>query len=245
MSTVPAAPAIELWQSSTSSARVVESDDPGGFYCEHCFYVAQRAAADVDSVVVDRGAPLVGFLHVAKDDASASADVVGDQAARHTDTIAVIAAVLQEWLPLVENQARLDNHEPMSVLLSGYGEWGTVKNNPTGDLVRHAENLDAIADAVVGGVFIRPLVLAVDDTAIDGGAASIQAAIIRHRPHVVISLGMHSTGADHFAEHHASDRGLVETTGGFRRDPERPARRRLPSNRALAHALLRARRPLV
>lgn len=227
-----------VWSSSTT--RVVHGSDPGGFYCEHCFYAARVVAAEVgSSVFVVDGHALVGFLHVPKDEHAGSDAVVEDQLARHAATIDVVVAALLGFTSQI-NREYLDNHEPVRVLLTGYAEWGTVKNNPTGDLLRHDDNIAAIRAAMPDDVEVHIALLPVDDAAIDGGPLSIQHAINVVKPHAILSLGVHNTFVDHLAEHQASDRGLVEVEGGFHRDPEQPARTRLPSNPALARALLRS-----
>lgn len=228
-----------VWSSST--ARIVHGKDPGGFYCEHCFYAARVAAADVDSrVVIVDGHALVGFLHVPKDEHTGHDVVVNDQAARHKDTIDVVVAALRGFANGV-NREHLDNHEPVRLLLTGYAEWGDVKNNPTGDLLRHDDNVRAIRAALPHDVKVHIALLPVDDAAIDGGPLSIQHAIGVVKPHAILSLGVHNTFVDHLAEHQASDRCLVEVEGGFHRDPELLARTRLPSNPALARVLLAQR----
>src|SRR5688500_3170455 len=49
---------------TSAGARVGHGTDPGDYYCEHAFFLAQREAASTASI--DRnhaGEPLVGFLH--------------------------------------------------------------------------------------------------------------------------------------------------------------------------------------
>ena len=168
--------------------------------------------------------------------------VVDDTAARHHSAIAIVVAALQGFVSAI--RATDERREPLRLLLTGYAEWGTVTNNPTADLLRHDDSVAAIRAAMPAEVQVATAVLPVDDAAIDGGPLSIQHAITVVRPHAILSLGVHNsfsdnTSATYFAEHNASDRHLVEVEGGFHREPQLPARTRLPSNPALARALHR------
>jgi pyrrolidone-carboxylate peptidase len=198
-----------LWR--TRSGVVVEvSDDAGGFYCEHCFYAARLAAPDA----------VVGFLHVPP----LGSVVARDQAGRHHATREVLAVALRGLLPSSSSSSSL------RLLLTGYRPWDRVTRNPSGDFVGHAGNVDA-AIALAGGVVVgvqrgvrvgvidgvrvevARQVLPVDDRAIDGGPASVQAAIARHRPEVVISLGVHRQADRYRVERLASDRRLRRDGG--------------------------------
>jgi pyrrolidone-carboxylate peptidase len=85
------------------------------------------------------GERLVGFLHVPRDAATDVAAPVTDQATRHAATREVIGAALRGYV----DEAHRAGTEPTRVLLTGYGTWGGVLNNPTGDFVSHRENIDA------------------------------------------------------------------------------------------------------
>src|SRR4051812_11251638 len=54
---------------SSANATVVHGKDPGNFYCEHMFFVAQREANQPGSCVLTNscGEKLVGFLHIPMD----------------------------------------------------------------------------------------------------------------------------------------------------------------------------------
>ncbi len=229
-------PAV-LWTSPDGALRVVHGDDPGGFFCEHCLYAIRRTAAETDSIVVVDGEPLVGFLHVPKDRFTDSDAPVEQPLARHRATIDVVATALRGWAV----QARVGG--TLRVLLTGYGEWGTVKNNPTGDAVSQPDVVAAIAARVGVELDIHTARLAVDNTAIDGGSASVQAAIARVRPHVVLSMGVHGATDRYLAEHVASDRNLVVDGGVLQHVADRPAAHRLPSSRVLARGLVLGVRP--
>jgi hypothetical protein len=215
------------------------STDAGGFYCEHCFYVAH---------VVARPDTVVGFLHVPPQRSDAT------QQRRHRHTRLVVAAALRGLL----NELAGD----VDVLLTGFEPWGEVTRNPSGDFVGHVGNLDA-AMSVVGApgrgrlrrtnddgwtardyrvdgrrVSLWPHVLPVDDGAIDGGHRSVQAGIAACRPHVVLSLGVHRRTDRHRVEHIASDRHLRRSASGFAHDVSAPAGHTLPANDALARAIV-------
>ncbi len=251
----------------TANACVVHGDDAGEFYCEHAFFSAQRAAAAARSVVVDnaQGEKLVGFLHVPRDDATASDGPTLDQEHRHRGTRQVVAAALRGF---IDDVVAVGVSE-VRVLITGYLEWGDVKNNPTGDFVAHGENLHAsmvlaFGDLVTAGPLVRSdertlclaytmrrgvkgrshkvrlqaTQLSVDDDAINGSAHSLQGAMASFRPHAVLSLGVHR-GALWIAEHHADDVRLGERDGLPAHDDNAPPRTVMANNFALPRALHR------
>lgn len=222
-----------LWR--TRAGAIVEiSDDAGGFYCEHCFYAARVAAPDA----------VVGFLHVPPE---GSGPV--PRARRHRATREILALALRGLLPAASSPSSL------RLLLTGYRPWDRVTRNPSGDFVGHAGNIDA-AIAMAGGVVVgvrdglrlgdiagvrvevARRVLPVDDRAIDGGPVSIQAAIARFRPDVVISLGVHREADRYRVERMASDRRL-RRDGAFAHDEGvTVATHRLPPDERLARAIV-------
>lgn len=230
-----------LWR--TRSGVVVEvSDDAGGFYCEHCFYAARLAAPDA----------VVGFLHVPP----LGPVVARDQAGRHHATREVLAVALRGLLPPSSSSS-----SSLRLLLTGYRPWDRVTRNPSGDFVGHAGNVDA-AIALAGGVVVgvqrgvrvgvidgvrvevARQVLPVDDRAIDGGPASVQAAIARHRPDVVISLGVHRQADRYRVERLASDRRLRRDGGLAHDESVTTATHRLPPDERLARAIVSGSRSL-
>lgn len=232
MSTMP------IWQSADHTIRVFVGEDPGGFYCEHAFWAARHAAiAAASTVVVVDGEPLVGFLHVPHDDACDVDAVVADRLARHAGTIAVVAAAIDGLRDLADGVHGFDNHEPVRVLLTGFRPWGSIKNNPSGELVANDDTLAAIRQRLHSDHDLSTQLLDVDDRAIDGGSASIQSAIARTRPHVVLSLGVHSTSDVHHAERLSSDKNLVKAGAGWQRVADRPATTHLPPNDHLVRVL--------
>lgn len=146
-------PAVLL---QTGNARVVHGDDPGDFYCEHAFFTSQQAAELATSSVVRnaKGERLVGFLHVPRDAATDHPTPVTDQAGRHKGTRDVVGAALRG---MVEDAAGAAGKGPVRVLLTGYLQWGSVQNNPTGDFVSHQENLDAAMANGFGKALLTPV----------------------------------------------------------------------------------------
>lgn len=144
---------------ATPNARVVHGDDPGDFYCEHAFFTAQQTAATSTSTAYNaQGESLVGFLHVPRDAATSDAAPVDDQAARHQGTREVVGAALRSYVDDARATAdRLGGAQsPVRVLLTGYEQWGSVQNNPTGDFVAHADNVDAAMGHAFGPHLATP-----------------------------------------------------------------------------------------
>ncbi len=214
------------------------STDAGGFYCEHCFYVAH---------VVAHPDTIVGFLHVPPQRSDAT------QRQRHRHTRLVMAAALRGLL----NELAGD----VDVLLTGFEPWGEVTRNPSGDFVGNVGNLDAAMTVVGAGgrgrrrtngsgwsardyrvdgrrVSLWPHVLPVDDGAIDGGPRSVQAGIAACSPRVVLSLGVHRRTDRHRVEHIASDRHLRRIAAGFAHDVGAQTSHILPATDVLARAIV-------
>jgi len=135
---------------SRKGAKVEHGTDPGDFYCEHLFFSAQTEAAKPGSSVQKnaRGEALVGFLHVPHDaHLSGDASDTYTEAARHAGTRKVVGAALRGYfedaLPNVKSG-------PIKILLTGYGPFDWIKNNPTGDFTTHVENIDAAMKEAFG-----------------------------------------------------------------------------------------------
>ena len=255
----------------TPHACVVHGDDAGQFYCEHAFFCAQREAVAPGSHVVEngQGERLVGFLHVPRDEAATLPGPTTSQRQRHQGTRDVVAAALRGFVDDVSGRG----HEIVRVLLTGYLQWGEVKNNPSGDFVAHVENLDAAVAQAFGAhllgsalrvdgddrsdtwrwrlqdnrpreLEINALRLSVDDDAINGGPRSLQAAMRAFLPHVVLSTGVHK-GTLWIAEHHADDGRLGERDGLLVHDDDAVARTVMADNWALPRAIQRGRAVVV
>ncbi len=254
-------PLLEL----PGGARVVHGTDPGDFYCEHAFFTSTTEALRPGSGILrnGHGEPLVGFLHVPHDVYTYDAALRPDQAARHADRRAIVGAALRGFrLQAVGHPAG----EPFRVLLTGYAQWGSVVNNPSGDFVTHAENVEAAMECAFGGALgggaivetqagrlrlefavrgeageATPFVvvaarLPVTDAAIDGSPGSLQALIADVKPHAVLSLGV-AGDPPYRAEFHADDGCLVVEDDRMRHDDEHASTRSHPDNFALARAL--------
>lgn len=214
----------------TGALTVVRGDDPGDYYCEHVFYTAGRAAAAPGSSIVRNadGEPLVGFLHVPGDAYTETSTKPPSQAERHTKSREVIAAAIAGYVNEVPASER-----NVRVLLSGFGPFESIVNNPTGDFTQNRENIDAAmasAFAAAPGtivarssrsydlqytlsdgrrVTIRCARLPVDDTTIDGRSSwSIQRLYKDFRPHAALHLGVATSAKSYRAEFHADNGGL-------------------------------------
>lgn len=136
-------------------AEVVVGSDPGDYYCEHLFFVVQRMADVEDSAIVTNrhGEDLVGFLHVPSDDftyrrTGDGRDAPYDEATRHAETRDLVGRAILGFYR--EAASRVPAASPIRVLLTGYGPFQTTTDNPTGDFVRHAENIDAALASAFG-----------------------------------------------------------------------------------------------
>lgn len=158
----PPAPPLEpgdvIYQVDDKEVRF--NQDPGNYYCEHLFFIGQRMANLPDSSVVTNahGERLVGFLHVPKDSFSREAPVAGEeppytQESRHAANREVLGRIMGGFLESAERQ--VDPNTPLRLLLTGYGPWSTTKNNPTGDFVRHQENIDAAMAEAFGEALLE------------------------------------------------------------------------------------------
>ena len=209
---------------TTRGLRVEAGDDAGGYYCEHVYYLALRAAAEELAAVLrdEAGDPLVGFLHLPRDQ-----DRPGS-ATRHQQTAEVVAAALRGWAAVAASC--LPEGTQLRLLLTGFGPFRDVTDNPSGDFVRGEEGLTR-ACALLGGTFAHGEAavacgpprgrlslrlhrhhLAVDATALDGSWASIQGAMARTAPHAVLCLGL-GKAATYVAERRATPRDLAAHGG--------------------------------
>ena len=119
---------------------VLTSRNAGTYYCAHAFYVLARWSEHHAQHARGSAGPGVGFLHVPADDAT-----TGDApttVARHEQTGVVIASALRGLLDAHDGRGELH------VLLTGYGAFQGVVDNPTGAFVLDANALpDAMARA--------------------------------------------------------------------------------------------------
>jgi hypothetical protein len=125
-----------------SGIRVTHGTDPGDFYCEHAFFTSTTEAFAKDTSIVRNqfGEVLTGFLHVPSDEFTYDASKTPVQSERHRERRDVVGAAIRGYW----EQARAQIGDgPFRMLLTGYGTWDGVVNNPSGDFTKHKENIDA------------------------------------------------------------------------------------------------------
>ena len=233
---------------------VRESDDAGTYYCAHSLFLAHEVAREPETPLAldESGRPFLGFLHVPAD-AQATGGAPGE-GARHDKTRAVVGAALAGWLPALHR--RVPEGE-LRVLVTGFGPFRDVVDNPTGDFVRRPENLALALEAllvqarceeglVCGRVFLGQsartfalhlVELAVDDRCLAReGPMSLRAALFRTRAHAWIGLGV-CRSPRYRVEVAPSDVGLEAREGELIHAPDAPARTTLPRNRSLLEAI--------
>jgi pyrrolidone-carboxylate peptidase len=133
---------------------VTHSGDAGGFYCEHAFFTAQEVAAAAGVQRNRHGEPLVGFLHVpGAADRWLTGTLPADAARRHGRTRSVVGRALAGFTSDIL-AAGLAADEPVRLLVTGFGPWGAVLDNPTGDFVSRAANLQAALASGFGERFL-------------------------------------------------------------------------------------------
>ncbi len=140
---------------STPNASVKHGTDPGDFYCEHLFFLSQKEAGKRGSSVVKNaaGERLVGFLHLPPDRYQGDGVVDYTQAQRHGSTRQVVGAALRGYY---EDAVNAGAGNPVRLLLTGYGPFQSVVDNPTGDFVSHRENVDAALKNAFGSRLLSP-----------------------------------------------------------------------------------------
>jgi pyrrolidone-carboxylate peptidase len=156
---------------------VTHSGDAGGFYCEHAFFTAQTLGPGCGVRRNRHGESLVGFLHVpgAHDRwMMAGSSATADPGRRHARTRIVVGRALAGFAADLHGAdvaaADPDSGDPLRLLLTGYGPWGGVTDNPTGDFVGSATQL---ASALAHGFGPRLLNSAVLGGALQGAMAQV------------------------------------------------------------------------
>src|SRR4029077_13594948 len=99
----------------------------------------------------DHNEPLTGFLHNPSDSFTYDASTTPVQSERHAERAQVVGATIRGYFEQARDQI---GDKPFKMLLTGYGPWGSVVNNPTGDFVAHKENVDAAMKAAFGSALI-------------------------------------------------------------------------------------------
>lgn len=240
---------------------VRESDDAGRFYCAHALFsghlAAERGLAPILSD--DEEEPLVGFLHVPPDQRTVDLEAPLESD-RHQDTAVVVAAALAGFAaPLLRREAR----DTVRVVVTGFGAFRDVKDNPTGAFVRSRAALERSLALAFGDVSStvheedgalrarlcwdgakRELVVVAVELPVDDrclafrGEGSLHALLEDEGAHAWLGLGV--CRSPYFrAETLPHDGGLELTSEGARHDgvtaPSRYPRR----SRALVRALER------
>ncbi|MHB8875783.1 MAG: hypothetical protein ACYC8T_19015 [Myxococcaceae bacterium] len=139
----------ELLLTTAGGVAVNHGSDPGDYYCEHMFFSAQTQAMRPGSSVVANaeGEKLVGFLHLPRDSWSEGTGGAYTQQQRHAGTREVIGAALRGYYDAASPQV---SGGPVRMLVTGYGPFMSMRDNPTGDFVAHPENLDAAMKQAFG-----------------------------------------------------------------------------------------------
>lgn len=242
--------------------QVFESFWAGSYYCAHVLWQSSTwARAAGTTVALDAaGDPLVGFLHVPGDpETEQSPDArPRPKRERHARTMRILTWALRGFLKEIAGQPE------QRILLTGFGRFGDVTSNPTGELVgdgalvaailRDATDVDPRAHRVdygvatlevheAGPVRLGRLVLDVNDSALDDTCAgSLPFTLARFRPHAVISLGVHRSASMFRVEVQPTTAGLEFQGDRLRHAAGAPTSERLPINLALARAILRGAR---
>lgn len=146
----PSKPLPEAKYMKTSGGiEVVSQREATDFYCEHALFVLNEEGNKAGTSIFkdSTGKPLVGFIHLA-----GALDRPGSPT-RQAQTAEVVGAGLRGDVDSI--RATDPKTSPVKVLLTGYGPWGSVKDNCSGNFVSDPKNLDAamksgFGDALVG-----------------------------------------------------------------------------------------------
>jgi pyrrolidone-carboxylate peptidase len=233
--------------------------DMGNYYCEHAFFALQGLAAQPGSSIQRDGVgqAMVGFLHVP--------DYAGSQPLRHAATAEVVGLAVAGYM---RNALARSSSGPVRMLLTGYGPFAGISNNPTGDFVATQANLiAAVQRGFPGARFtgceqqgtaqtlsfritdssgrprdfqLRAQALPVADRALN---VDLPQAVAQFRPQAVLSMGVAASlpPRTYTAETRADDGGLAIGIGGYRHDDSVVPRTSL-TNGSLARAIADASR---
>lgn len=229
---------------------VRRSRDAGAYYCAHTLFALHHRPPSTVLKAED-GQPLAGFLHVPPDPSTTGERNAPPPNDRFADLRPVVAWALAGLEAMARPQLGAGEH--WSVLLTGFGAFRDVTDNPTGAFV---QNLDEVARAVAqafgnaargddrvssDSVVVVPRLLPVDDRLLNAKAAnSLEALCEEYGPHSVLSLGV-SRSPTFDIETQPNDAGLSRTDGTWRHEANRPAREILSETLVLAEAIERGR----
>ncbi len=241
-----------------------ESDDAGQYYCAHALFVGHLAVERGRAPLArdDEGDPLIGFLHVPPDARTlqgAAEDVVSED--RHRETRQVVAAALAGF---AHELVRSVPDGPLHIVVTGFGSFRDVVDNPTGAFVRspadvrHALDLafgDKLSSCAAGGdgsvratmligsarreLMVHLVSLPVDDRCLALlGDHSLLASLERERAHAWLGLGV-CRSSYYRVETLPHDGGLQLDDEGGRHVKDLAPRRFPRGSRALVRALER------
>ena len=247
----------------TSGMRVTHGTDPGDFYCEHAFFTSSVEASSPGSSVLknNSGEVLTAFLHNPSDAFTYDKAKTPVQRERHAERRQIIGAAIRGYYDDARGQI---GDAPFRMMITGYLQWGSVVNNPTGDFVAHHANIDAAMKAAFGDALMTPhgkgngtvleykifdagkirkididaVALPVSDDAINGGPQSLQSEMAQFKPHAVLSMGVAGGSPTFLAEFHADNGGLSLVNGKQAHDDGKEPDKNTPDNYSLARALI-------
>jgi len=128
---------------------VAGSPDMGNFYCEHALFSSNEFAHQPDTSIKRdaKGDPMVTFIHHPGElDQENSPD-------RQKGAQEVIGATMRGYVDAARGQ--VPGNEPIKALVTGYGAFAGVNNNPTQDFVTHPANMDAAMSQGFGQQLVR------------------------------------------------------------------------------------------
>ncbi|HEY8209541.1 MAG TPA: hypothetical protein VIG99_18770 [Myxococcaceae bacterium] len=135
--------------STANGQNVVAGREAGDFYCEHALFSSNEFANQPGSSVArdGRGDALVTFIHHPGNlDQPNSPN-------RQAGAQEVVGSTLRGYVDAARGQ--VPGNEPIKVLVTGYGVFQGVKNNPTQDFVTHPQNLDAAMTRGFGSQLVK------------------------------------------------------------------------------------------
>ena len=136
------------YMKTKQGTKVLSQREAGDYYCEHTSWVLNKEALKLKSSVAKDGRrrPLAGFLHIP----GGAKDVKGKS--RHVETTQVMGAAFRGYVDVVRK--RTAKASPVKVMITGFGAFEGVEDNPTGDFVSHRENIDNTMKAAFGTAFV-------------------------------------------------------------------------------------------
>jgi hypothetical protein len=130
---------------------VEHGDDPGDYYCEHALFVQQRFAFEAGILKNAHGESLTGFLHVPHDEHTGKpADEPIDASQRYARHREVVGAAVFGFF----HDAKKMTQEDVRILITGYGPFMSITNNPAGGFVSDRSNIDAAVRHAFGDALV-------------------------------------------------------------------------------------------